>query len=117
MKTKTKDVCSACITECSISTNCPKGGDSGNGGRTIFELKDTGGTDLSVGFDDGDGDLIEFRNVKAVRIILGGDCEAENLCRLLRWAANELENMIEENTAAEYDREFNTEDPFSPTVD
>jgi hypothetical protein len=116
MKSKSKDVQSACITECRIATNCPQGGDSGHGGRTVFELTNLGGTDLSVSLDDDNGNYREFNDVTTVRIRLGGDCEAENLCRLLRWAANELENMMDENSD-EYAKRLNVKDPFAPNED
>lgn len=113
MRSKSKEVTSACITECRIATNCPQGGDSGHGGQTVFELTDLAGTDLSVSIGDGKGNYREFLGVITVRIRLGGDCEADNLCRLLRWAANELENMLDENRDELWKR-LNVKDPSTP---
>ena len=62
-----------------IETNCPRGGDSGHGGRTLLELKDEGSTDMEVEVIPG-----------GVRLRFGGDTECETLIECLRWAADSL---------------------------
>ena len=94
---KSKEVSTACITECLVFTNCPKGGDGGHGGVTVVEFRDHGSTDMEVSLDEKEGDHMEMGPVSSLRITLRGDWEAENMCRLLRFAANELENMLEKN--------------------
>lgn len=100
MRSESKVVESACITQLRVATNCPMGGDSGYGGKTVFEISDLGSTDLSVSIDDEFGNYHEFEFVKIARIRLGGDCEAENFCKLLRWAADALESMLDKNKNA-----------------
>jgi hypothetical protein len=116
VKTKTKEIQTLCITECRVSTNCPHGGDAGHGGLTYFELKDGGSTCMRVSLVDHRGRHSEEIEVDSVRICLGGDQEAFNLCRLLRWAASELENMLEENHEENQfeERKCRELDPFSP---
>lgn len=100
MRSQSKIVQSACITKLRVATNCPMGGDSGHGGSTVFEISDLGSTDLSVSLEDEYGNYHEFDFVKIARIRLGGDCEAQNFCKLLKWAADVLGSMLDKNENA-----------------
>lgn len=113
MKSESFTVQSACVLECRVATNCPKGGDSGHGGRTVIEFTDGGCADLGLSFDDDRMQYGEVESVNCVRIRLGGDAEAYAMARLLRFAANKLEEMLEAN-----EREQNASDEpdaFAPT--
>src|SRR5258705_12076526 len=37
-----------------VGTNCPQGGDTGHGGRTLFRLKNYGSTDIRIKVDGKD---------------------------------------------------------------
>ncbi len=39
-----KEIVGCNIFKCSVNTNCPKGGDGGHGGFTIFKLENEGST-------------------------------------------------------------------------
>jgi hypothetical protein len=97
MKRQTKTVELACIMTSAVETNCPKGGDSGHGGRTAIEFQDEGSTDLSVCVCDCHGNCYEVNEVKSVTIKLGGDHEAYALRDLLKWASVTLEKMLMQN--------------------
>lgn len=66
-------------------TNCPKDGDSGAGGRTIFRLKDNGGTDLRLGVN---GSIAQ--PVTEVEVVVGGDAECRTLILAWEFAAQSL---------------------------
>lgn len=75
------------ILEATAETNCPRGGDSGHGGRTVIELLDISSTDISV-------ELIENElrgTTSGVRILLGGDAECSTVTQCLYWLASELD--------------------------
>src|SRR5260370_37087913 len=57
---------SANILRVTVETSCPRGGDSGHGGRTLVELEDLASTDITVTplTNNGNG---------GVRLELGGD--------------------------------------------
>ena len=71
-------------------TNCPKGGDSGHGGRTYLRIENLGGTDMSVRLDKSG----LFNQVEAIEIMLGGDSECETLIDALKFALRILENQF-----------------------
>lgn len=73
------------IIKVEAGTNCPKGGDSGHGGRTVFRLTDLGGTDMRVSLNGG-----PMKSVDKVEILLGGDCEAECFIEALEFAVRIL---------------------------
>jgi hypothetical protein len=66
-------------------TNCPAGGDSGHGGRTIFGITNNASSDLRVGVN-GEPPT----EVNAVEIVLGGDTECETFIQALEHALNVL---------------------------
>lgn len=76
-----------------VWTNCPRGGDTGNGGKTIFRLVNEANTDMRVavnGEDCGPEDC-EIGNV--IEITLGGDCENATFLDCLRFAVKALERQ------------------------
>ncbi len=83
---------SANILRVTVETSCPRGGDSGHGGRTLVELEDLASTDITVTplTNNGNG---------GVRLELGGDTECETLIECLRFAADELERQSKANRA------------------
>ncbi len=66
-------------------TNCPAGGDSGHGGRTLLRIVNDASTDISVRIDGG-----ELQQVDSVEIILGGDTECETFTQALEYAVSVL---------------------------
>ena len=66
-----------------IASNCPKGGDSGHGGRTLFKLEDIGGSDLRV-----------EKISNGIKIILGGDSECETFLEGLKATVRCLEDIL-----------------------
>jgi hypothetical protein len=80
-----KEFCSANIIEMETGTNCPCGGDSGNGGWTVFRLKDHRGTDLEVAVNGNPP-----KKVNSVEIILCGDSECETFIDALQFALKAL---------------------------
>lgn len=73
------------ILSVSVGTNCPAGGDSGHGGRTIFRLTNGASTDMSVSTDEG-----PLQQVDSVEIVLGGDTECQTFIQALEHAVNVL---------------------------
>ena len=76
---------SCCILKVEAGTNCPQGGDSGHGGRTVFRLTDLSATDMSVRLNDG-----KPIQVEKVELLFGGDCEAECFIESLEFAIRVL---------------------------
>jgi len=72
---------SANILQIDVGTNCPQGGDSGHGGRTLLRLTDLGGTDIRVEVDG-----IEIPITKSIEIVLGGDCEHQTFIEAIEFA-------------------------------
>lgn len=70
-------------------TNCPQGGDSGHGGRTVFRIIDDGATALSVRVDDG-----QEQDAREVELILGGDTEAATFIEALEFAVRVLRGQL-----------------------
>src|ERR1700682_4250405 len=73
-------------------TNCPAGGDSGHGGRTIFGITNDASSDLRVGVN-GESPA----EVNAVEIVLGGDTECETFIQALEHALNVLKAQFTAN--------------------
>ena len=82
-----KDFESCNILSVDIATTGSRGGDSGHGGRTFFQLKDKSSTDIDFRISK------DKWGCKGVEIMLGGDTELETFIDALRWAADELEKM------------------------
>jgi|688.fasta_scaffold564041_2 hypothetical protein len=83
------------ITVLEVGTNCPQGGDSGHGGRTIFRISDEASTDLRVRINDG----IET-HAQSVEIVLGGDSECASFIELLENGLAFLKNQYATNAKA-----------------
>ena len=73
------------ILRVTVGTNCPRGGDSGHGGRTVLIFEDGGGTDLRCGIDSASA-----ADSKRIELVLGGDSEFETLIEGLEFAAQTL---------------------------
>jgi hypothetical protein len=65
-----------CNFELAVGTNCPNGGDTGHGGRTVLRMSDQGGTDMRV----------NGTPANTVEIVFGGDDEHLALTALLEFA-------------------------------
>ena len=79
-----------------VGTNCPNGGDSGHGGRTLFRLTNEGSTDISVRVEGG-----ELQSVDSVEIVLRGDTECETFIQALEYAVSVLraQTIAKEHTS------------------
>lgn len=84
-----REFVSACILEAEVGTNCPQGGDTGHGGRTVIRFIDKGSTDIT--------DRSGFEGEAVIQA--GGDAEASLLADALEWAGQELRVLIERNRA------------------
>jgi hypothetical protein len=78
-----------------VGTNCPAGGDSGHGGRTILGIKNDASTDLRVGIN-GQAPT----EAESVEIVLGGDAECETFIQLLEYAVQVLKAQVAANRLA-----------------
>lgn len=78
-----------CIVAVRAGTNCPAGGDSGYGGRTVFGITNEGATDLRAGINGG-----EPVAVNSVEIVLGGDNECEVFIKGLEHALEVLKAQV-----------------------
>jgi len=92
VNTKKKEISNFNILEVEVGTTGSCGGDSGNGGRTYFALRDLGSTDLEVEVKN-DGEL--DYNTEVI-IKLGGDSELETFVEALEFAIIELKCRIYE---------------------
>ena len=72
-------------------TNCPQGGDSGHGGRTVLRVINEAHTDLRVRINGG-----AMEDVEQIEILLGGDCEAFTFAEGLEFAARVLRLQLRE---------------------
>jgi hypothetical protein len=70
-------------------TNCPQGGDSGHGGRSVLRFINDGATVLSVKVDGK-----EHEDVSEVELVFGGDTEAATLIEGLEFAARVLRGQF-----------------------
>jgi hypothetical protein len=82
-------------------TNCPAGGDSGHGGRTIFGITNDASSDLRVGVN---GESPS--EVNSVEIVLGGDTECETFIQALEHALNVLKAQVTANRLTTDNRAF-----------
>lgn len=89
IRTKTKEICFCNLLEVMVGTNCPQGGDSGHGGRTLFKLANTGGTGWHALVDD-----IAISSFSSISIVMEGDSEAVTLIDALEWAAATLKDQL-----------------------
>lgn len=75
-----------------VATTGYCGGDSGHGGRTYLKLMDADCSDIDFRVS------ADQYGRKVVEMILGGDSELETFIDALRWAADTLETMANNNT-------------------
>ena len=85
----TESFTNANILTVTVGSNCPQGGDSGHGGRTLFRLFDEAATAWSVKIDD-----TVIDQPQSIEIVLGGDTEAETFANCLEFAAKVLRGQI-----------------------
>lgn len=85
-KEETEQFTSANIIEVTVASNGLQGGDSGHGSRTYFSLEDLASTDMDI-----------RTSGKKVEIMLGGDTELQTFTDALRWAADTLEKMSDQD--------------------
>jgi len=83
MREDSKEFTSCNILLAKVATNCPKGGDAGHGGKTIFELENQAGTTWEI-----------EKTEEGLRIKLFGDTEAETFADALAWAGARLKCMM-----------------------
>jgi hypothetical protein len=83
-----------------VGTNCPQGGDSGHGGRTVLILENPNG-DFRCGVD-GAATL----HASKIEIVAGGDSEFETLIRGLEFAVETLRLLVRANTARDGKPQF-----------
>ncbi len=83
LRTSRKTITHANILEVEFGSNCPRGGDAGHGGVTLFRLKDHGSTSADIRYagrkigELADGEL---------ELVLRGDAECETFMEALRFA-------------------------------
>lgn len=82
-------------------TNCPAGGDSGHGGRTVFGITNDASTDLRVGVN---GEMPA--EVNSVEIVLGGDTECETFIQALEHALSVLKAQVTANGLTKGEKTF-----------
>jgi len=93
VKIETEEFVDACILFVQVGTNCPKGGDSGHGGRTVFELSDSASFAWWIEIEGGsevaedDERTVVLDQPRRVRLVVEGDAEAHNLLKALEFAA------------------------------
>jgi len=73
------------ILKVQAGTNCPMGGDSGHGGRTVLRIMDMGGSDIRVGINGAAAEPVQ-----SIEIVLGGDCEHDTFVDALDFALRVL---------------------------
>jgi hypothetical protein len=76
-------------------TNCPQGGDSGHGGRTVLRLIDDGATALSVRINGR-----QEEDATDVELVFGGDTEAATFIEGLEFAVRVLRGQFGPDTAS-----------------
>lgn len=69
-------------------TNCPKGGDSGHGGRTVLRIHDDGASVITLRVDGQ-----EIDQPKSIEIVVGGDSEAATFIEGLEFAVGILKSQ------------------------
>lgn len=89
-----RDFQGANVLRCYTDTNTPKGGDSGHGGLTMFQLENLGGTDWRLYVNGKPLLESEFTRFK---LVLGGDSECKTLADALIWAGETLKARIAKN--------------------
>ena len=83
LRTSRKTITSANILEVEFGSNCPRGGDAGHGGITLFRLKDHGSTCAEIRYA---GQTVGWLGGGDLELVLYGDCECETFMKALRFA-------------------------------
>ena len=84
MDIREKEIVNANIIRVAVGTNGFKGGDTGHGSRTVFEIEDLASTDMQVDVEK-DGALVRLR--------FGGDTELETFIEALEFALETLKEQ------------------------
>ncbi len=85
-----REITSANILCVEVGTNCPRGGDSGHGGRTVLRLFDYAGTAMAASINDS-----AQLEAKKIEIVCGGDCEHQTLIEALEFALRVLRGQTQ----------------------
>jgi hypothetical protein len=83
---------SANILQVEAGTNCPQGGDTGHGGRTLLRLSDQGGTNIRIKVD---GQEVKIND--SIEIVLGGDTEHYTFVQSLEFALKVYKEQYHRN--------------------
>ena len=81
-----------------VGTNCPCGGDSGHGGRTLLRFTNEASTDMRIRVDG--GAQVE---VQSIELIFGGDTECETLIQALEFALGALKTFTAANSLSRHE--------------
>lgn len=100
--TEKHQISGANIIEVEAGTNCPQGGDSGHGGRTVVRFTDQGGTDWQVSLTDRAGRVRHQEYPTIIEIVLGGDSEAGTFAEALEFAAQTIRRQMASNPRPRY---------------
>ena len=73
------------ILKVDVGTNCPCGGDTGHGGRTLLRFTNEGSTDMRVRIDGG-----AQAEARSIELVFGGDAECQTLIQSLEFALDFL---------------------------
>ena len=84
------EIATANIMAVEVGTNCPQGGDSGHGGRTVLRLLDYSSTAMAASING--SALVPAQKIE---IILGGDCEHHAMIEALEFAVRVLRGQTE----------------------
>jgi hypothetical protein len=87
---KSKTFTNANILKATVGTNCPQGGDSGHGGKTVLSLENIASTDMRVYYKDRHGKEVDILEVDSVSLIFSGDAECDTLIQSLEFAVKIL---------------------------
>jgi hypothetical protein len=78
------------ILKVDAGTNCPCGGDTGHGGRTLIRFTNEASTDMRVRVDNG-----QQIDAQAVEIVFGGDAECETVIQALEFMLDALKKFVD----------------------
>lgn len=81
-----KEIVNLNIIEVSVGTNCPQGGDSGHGGRTIISFRDLASTDMRFRTDI----KSDYTDIGYIELFFGGDAEKITLIEGLEFILRKL---------------------------
>lgn len=90
------------ILEVQVGTNCPQGGDSGHGGRTVLRLINHASTTWNLRVQAGYSDKLSAPiEVQRVDLLFAGDTECDTLVECLEFALRTLRaQKTSEHTSA-----------------